>query len=434
MPLRSLIMELENLSQDYTEHQKNLVNLQEKFVHWLQEQEPAEPSQRKPTIKEEGQVESKKAKADVHDTASCQATSVVRNLKHPKRLPGLYMSELFRYVTVPMVNACSKLLSAPPELGKKRIAWTCSCGLRVTDDYIELKPGAVDALQRRLNRMSRTCASGTSVKSSSASTGGGDTAGEISLESSQTACSSEPDQNAEQQRSQPFQFTRDCEVGPSQHRSTSGHSSEQDEPNAMHLILGYPNLRLATRVRQPDTSDFTSDRQFFQSLQKQYLSFRGGFMRRLFSLHSLREVRFVQFKLWKAGIAEIRKLDDIPPESLCRLKGPGKQQNDAYTYQPVPPETIPPLGSETIKHIMDHCGDNADAADANMLELFPRKLFDELKVGRPLNHTCSTRLFPPANPPAALSLVPKKAPRLDGVYSSSRVSLEYVCFSLASYV
>lgn len=270
-------------------------------------------------------------------------------------------------------NFYNTWFSRPPEYGKTRIAWQCPCGQRIHDDYVELERGALKSLQRELNGFSRKLSS-PGFRSHS---NGRHEANVSTYRGSDGTPQQEEPKHTSSPKDAGDTSDMDLESGPA---GNVAEASKKDMSRAqpMHLVLGHPNLYLATRLRQPDTSDYSSDLEFFQSLRDHYYAFRGIAFRRVFSLRSLAQVRFVRFEMFKGGIAEIRKLDDIPPDELCQRENKS-QHGDAYTYQPRPAPTIPPLGSATIQHLMQHF-DTVDKAETNIFERFPRKLFDELKV------------------------------------------------------
>ena len=90
-----------------------------------------------------------------------------------------------------------------------------------------------------------------------------------------------------------------------------------------------------------------------------------------FSLKQLTRIQFVQFELHKNELVDVRKLNDLPPET-----------RDDYRYRPVPPEIIPPIGENLLMHLYDHPEDADD--DGFCLDRVPKKLRKRL--------TCSQRI------------------------------------------
>ena len=146
---------------------------------------------------------------------------------------------------------------------------------------------------------------------------------------------------------------------------------------AMHLILCSPFSMLATNIQQPDTSNISTDREFFHALSTNYQAQRCGILRRVFSLRALTEVRFLQIELLNTNLAEIRNKDAIPPLNLCARNTIITENSNLYTYNPVP--WAPPIGKETLMHLMKH----PQAANDQISPLFervPRKLHHKLEV------------------------------------------------------
>ena len=72
--------------------------------------------------------------------------------------------------------------------------------------------------------------------------------------------------------------------------------------------------------------------------------------------------------MYRSTLADIRKLDDIPPENL---KG-------EYTYDSMPAETIPPIGPNLLVHLTEH-PEEAEYSPVLFRKL-PRKLRQRLEA------------------------------------------------------
>lgn len=316
-----------------------------------------------------------------------------------------------RSMHVKLQNLWSKMIERPPEIGKARMHWTCSCGLHIYDDYLEVQPGALASLQTSLESFSCSVSQNSEAQSHSNSeqaTSGSCQSIDYSSTRNSPLAQGSPDLNQVS--------TQDCERGEALSLTANSKvSNSESRTNPMHLILGHPSLNLATALKQPDTSDITSDKQFFLSLRQQHINFRGSFIKSLLSLHTLSEIRFVQFELWNVGIADVRKLDDLPPH----IPSTGDSQlpnTGSYTYKKV--QNIPPIGSATIKHLMHHHPEKASESETRLFEPFPRKLFSELKV----RHSHPRQKLTNLPWLTKFSHVPPARPPQDGASSSSRVS------------
>jgi len=114
-----------------------------------------------------------------------------------------------------------------------------------------------------------------------------------------------------------------------------------------------------------DVCTFLSDQLFFQSLRIHYHSMRGRWIS-FFSLKQLISLRFVRFEMYKSELVDIRKVDDIPPES----------SKDDYRYRPIPAELIPPVGPNHLMHLYEHPEHAED--DYTCLDRIPKKLREKL--------------------------------------------------------
>ena len=136
----------------------------------------------------------------------------------------------------------------------------------------------------------------------------------------------------------------------------------------LFLLLCLPYQRHATKLIQMDLRNLLSDQLFFTELQLQYQSMRGRWTS-LFSLRKLARIRFVRFELHRKELVDIHNTHEIiPPEN----------KKSEYRYEPMPAETIPPVGENYMMHLYDHPED-ADEATV-CLGRIPKKLREQLKV------------------------------------------------------
>jgi hypothetical protein len=86
-------------------------------------------------------------------------------------------------------------------------------------------------------------------------------------------------------------------------------------------------------------------------------------------LRTVSSINFINFELHRKQLVDIRKEDDIPPES----------RKDEYYYVPMPANLIPPIGRNYLMHTYHH---PEDADNYTLcLDRFPKR-----KTGR-LQHT-----------------------------------------------
>jgi hypothetical protein len=89
---------------------------------------------------------------------------------------------------------------------------------------------------------------------------------------------------------------------------------------------------------------------------------------RIWTFKTVASIQFVQFELHRKALVDIRKRDDIPPES----------RKDEYKYDPLPADLIPPVGKNFLMHIYQHPED-ADR-DAICLARFPERKNERLHI------------------------------------------------------
>ena len=284
---------------------------------------------------------------------------------------SIHISSTLRRFFLPFYTNSSRLAQTRPRgnAEKKRVHNQCRCGYRFSDDFQEVRAAAAatysDILQRRLSMPNdhtydRAQVSGTgttrSQTSSPISTSLGWTGGLRAF--------------AKRVRGRQ-------DGGPSlpQHRSETGSNetprSAAPNNDLLFLLLCIPQHQHATKLLQPQISALKSDKEFFQLLRANYKQMRGR-MKGMLSLKTLRNIKFVQLEMYKSELVDIRKQDDMPPES----------QKDQYRYNPMPAEIVPPVGENHMLHLIKHPTHAED--DGLLLDRIPKKLRGRLLV-------CSSR-------------------------------------------
>ena len=254
----------------------------------------------------------------------------------------------------------------PVEHGKTRVRWTCSCGEKLHDDFIEKRPGAARALEAYLNRPK-----GAALASRGAHTKTGqdneqkcnmhetDTfTGPANNGGSPTTVGSSPGNNS---------FGSSFDAPPSSQTSFSNHSFPNnswpnDPPSKMHptwsttpshlpfsptyeppwLLTCATEDRFTPKVTHLDMSPHKihSDKDLAISLRKHYFHVNKKWWRAL-RLRGLTTIEFVQFEVHQNRFADIRKVPDVP------LKGRGE-----YNFEPS--DLLPPVGSHYLLHLFKH--------------------------------------------------------------------------------
>ncbi|GAW27373.1 putative transcription factor C2H2 [Rosellinia necatrix] len=133
------------------------------------------------------------------------------------------------------------------------------------------------------------------------------------------------------------------------------------------LLLCVPYLRWGLQLQNTEVCMIHSDLQFFKLLRWCYFSQRPeitrGMLRRFAKVRAL---RFVKFEVFRNKLVDVRACPSMPVES------------SDYTYDPTPPDTIPPIGPNLLMHLFE----NPDHADVTSL-LFnrvPKKLRTQLEA------------------------------------------------------
>ena len=135
----------------------------------------------------------------------------------------------------------------------------------------------------------------------------------------------------------------------------------------LFLLLCIPYRKHGTRLVNMDLADLDSDVTLFRTLRREYQTIRGRWAS-YFSLWKMAEIQFVKFGLHKHQLVDIKEKNDLPPVTL----------KNEYRYQPIPAETIPPIGKNHLMHLYEH-PDHADDLPF-CLERIPKKLRDQLRL------------------------------------------------------
>ena len=132
------------------------------------------------------------------------------------------------------------------------------------------------------------------------------------------------------------------------------------------LLLCLPFMRWGTKLHQSEVCRVNSDRDFFALLRKQYHAARKrrGRVPGLFSwLLRPQSIEFVQLEVFASSdIASIQSKPALPAQAL----------RDDYLYEPMPHETLPPVGSNVLMHFFEH-PDHAEVVPV-LYRRVPKKL------------------------------------------------------------
>ncbi len=231
------------------------------------------------------------------------------------------------------------------------------CGHRLYDDFHEVRPGAAKQLEQKLNESNGVRERNVSDRGNTPGALNGRSGILNSILSStwlpwNPAQKTSPSLPLHQKQNESSQNT----LIPVPRR-----------PEDLFLLLCIPHRKHATRLVHMDVCALQSDQIFFPKLKSHYHEMRGRWSS-FFSLHTLKSIQFVQFEMYKSQLVDIRKINDIPPET----------KKDEYRYQPIPAEVIPPVGENHLMHLYDHPEDAEDTGVC--LQKIPKKMRERLLV------------------------------------------------------
>ncbi|KAK8044823.1 hypothetical protein PG993_004847 [Apiospora rasikravindrae] len=230
-----------------------------------------------------------------------------------------------------------------PGTGEQRVYYTCKCGHKLFDDYIERRTGALEELKQFLSD------SGIHVEAAngdfkSNTTPGGPT---LPITNPGTLQTNKPTQR--QKSRFPFDI-RLPRYWQSQDRMELGKCGQQRTTGAVaapnyhnYLLLCVPFGNLICKLHQPEVCTIDSDQDFFSLLRVLYSKSRT----KLFFMSALKRVKsiqFVQFEMYRRDLTDIRSQPALPPETL----------QTEYIYDPMPAELTPPIGSNLLVHFFEH--------------------------------------------------------------------------------
>jgi hypothetical protein len=260
--------------------------------------------------------------------------SYLRSMCHPEDFPWHY----FRTPKEP-----------PLAPGFKRARWTCSCGQPMWDDYIELRPGAVQQLEDSLRHGN---ASTTTSETSFMSIG---SVVSVMIQGIREAFRNDPKLPQHRQS-----------TASSQPTNTPATSDAPNPP--VYLLVSRKGGRFADRLLQISISDLGNDQKLFAALRR---SLKRPRWKSLFAMLTLVDIHFVHLELHEEDLVDIRNKRSIPPEDRVKC--------GEYGYTPVPMDTIPPVGRNLLMHHF-HKPHKPNDQRRVCLQRFPKKLQGKLAL------------------------------------------------------
>lgn len=230
------------------------------------------------------------------------------------------------------------------------------CGQSLSDDYIELQPGAAKCLEESLNRTP---------------------AGEDSVQASAGSRLLTPLSNAILNT-----FTR---VLRALSREEQGLPSQQLPPitgvqqlptpqpqpqsaEALFLLICHNVGIYDKKLLQLSISDIESDEKLFRALNEHY-RLKYNKLWSFISFRTITGIKFVKFEMYRKSQSVDVRLKNVKDA----IPAP---ENPDYCYAPVPRDLIPPVGEDRLMHLFN----NPDCAEDVLacLDRFPKKLREKL--------------------------------------------------------
>lgn len=221
------------------------------------------------------------------------------------------------------------------------------------DDFIELRPGALADLEKKLN--ATTVFYECTPNSSSASLYATDLRDRTSpggwLEQLRWPWTTAKVQSP----SLPLQQRQD------DFKRVSTQLPPNNERRGLCIFLCIPYHRTADKLYPWVVEKISTDNALFSTLRSLYKTAREEQVSFL-SLKTLRSIRFVRFEVYSQRLVDVRMTPDMPDES----------RREEYSYDPMPAEFLPPIGENHMMHLY-RCPDGADHTDI-CLSKIPKKI------------------------------------------------------------
>ncbi|KAI9669031.1 MAG: hypothetical protein M1831_000623 [Alyxoria varia] len=281
-----------------------------------------------------------------------------------KKLSNAYHSKASFFGAHPIVvmrNAVDRILRPPVPDDKRRIEWTCRCGLRMFDDYQEITSGALEKLQSLLDYSGgREHARNDGRVSSGFRTF-------QDVKTFVTSMFSRFRNSAQREDDLPQHDFR----GSTPENTMTDNSARWNET---YVLLNLPYKQTASKIDHIEYwREACNDESFFKVLRRRYdicHYSRNSFLqslRQVFTLRMISDIRFVKFEMFRGGLTQVHQLDDIPPVGM----------RHAYDYYPSPAEHIPPIGPNLLLHLYYY---PEDADDFTLhVQRVPKKLHGRLE-------------------------------------------------------
>ncbi|KAI8947002.1 hypothetical protein F4801DRAFT_562481 [Xylaria longipes] len=251
----------------------------------------------------------------------------------------------------------------PIPAGNRRVSWTCNCGCRVIDDYESKYEGAIEAFEYRLREYNQASQSVQQDNDTSRS----NVMAQHALKGAIPTTLQWFHKALTKAKSPGLPSHQQNHNGPPIQLGSCVRSAGTAQAYHNFVLLCVPYLRWGLRLHNSEVCRINSDQQFFELLRQCYFGQRRGTIREALRIFTkVRALQFVQFEVFRNKLVDVRVCPSMPTAS-----------ND-YTYDPMPPDAIPPIGPNLLMHLFE----NPDHADITLFlyHRFPKKLKAQLEA------------------------------------------------------
>ena len=292
----------------------------------------------------------------------------------------------FKKVYEEMRSKWSEYMEPLLEDNKTRIRWTCQCGERLWDDFIELRPGAANALQYELDfhaRASAKTASNLDAPESTANTAPNSDASRTpsAIASSRTGASA------------PI-------TSPTVELSGLGSGGAANEPSmsdqdseTKFLLLCFSKMNDTCRLLQLNMEGITDDFKLFHLLREFYINHRGTLNRAFRTIVSINAIKLELHPWERVVILSNPNGQELPfhenPDACHPTHLP--KCDTSYDLRPTPPDLDPFMGRNDLAHLLKcphearHQGNNLRPRTV-WLNRFPKKRNTKLEECPPYQY------------------------------------------------
>ena len=121
---------------------------------------------------------------------------------------------------------------------------------------------------------------------------------------------------------------------------TSTQILANNDRRGLCIFLCMPYRRTANKLYPVVVEKVSTDNALFSTLRSLHKTARKEHIS-IFSLKTIKSIRFVRFEVYSQRLVDVRTTPDMPDPS----------RRDEYSYHPVPAEFIPPIGENHMMHL-----------------------------------------------------------------------------------